>query len=493
MDVGFAKRRNVFGNRTNGSARNGSIPGIETMGIRVNAYGMRLNYWTAFQVLLSVVAGLVVVQLVMRPRVIPMDSQQIPQVSSDGSPLVSQLDRLDAGSGSIDSLSPLAPGTGGLMDPGSQQPGLGQLSQGGELFPGTVIPADKANEPPPLPPGTGGNTPTGLADYGAGSELTVNLLPPDSALPGADEINVGDWKLIEKLNTTWPPPEQLKKIVEKEQNPNAPQRFMVAAVSCNFLDMTDNWISSLEAIGIFNYLVVALDEEAYRRLKEVRPEHVVQSPFRAISESPTYGSEGFATVVRSRPLLLAYLLHTGYQVLYSDVDTFFTANPFNDMDPEMDICGPSDSKLDQPPLLTWEDKHNICTGLLYLRPSAATFELLARWNLRLERGFRRLNQGSFNNALRDMGFMVEDVEPTIKVKVLDKDAFPPGFMYFGNEYWQHLNEWQPMRSAVMIHNNYAQKTDNKVHRFRDFDLWYPTLNLENCLAEEARRLRRRRL
>mmetsp|Transcript_6408 Transcript_6408/g.19386 ORF Transcript_6408/g.19386 Transcript_6408/m.19386 type:complete len:541 (+) Transcript_6408:192-1814(+) len=313
---------------------------------------------------------------------------------------------------------------------------------------------------------------------GGTEKIEVELKPKDDLLPGFESYDSENYEEIPSLTYEWPPRGLLEKVVNSAYNGKAPKRFMAAAVSCNFLDVLDNWLASLDRIGLTNFIIVALDNEAYKRLKAVRPDNTVLSPFLAISNSATYGTEGFATVVRSRPVLLTHLLRAGYPVMYSDVDIVYNSNPFDEVDDSYDINAPTDSSLKSPVEMTSLDKRNLCTGLLYLKPTANIMELMGRWNARMIRGYRRLNQAPFNWALRDMGFLSD--KERVTVNVLEKDAFPPGFMYFKNPYWVSLAEYKPTRSPVFVHNNYAAQTINKIIRFKDFGLWNPTGALEKC-------------
>lgn len=322
--------------------------------------------------------------------------------------------------------------------------------------------------------GSGGELPSkGIIDRQDGRESSGTSEEDDlkelSVLAANKSLNSDNWEPIPVIRN-WPDKALIDKVLEPFGGPDVRKQLLVAAVSCNFLDMADNWLTAVGELGISNYVLVALDDDAYRILHARIPQHTLASPVQANSTSPDYGTDGFASVVRSRPVLLTHLLRTGHDILYSDVDMVFKSNPFKEIPPGFDIVGPTDSYLTEQPHLTERDKENICTGLLYFTPTEASFELLARWNMRLIRGMRKLNQGAFNRALNDMGFL-SNGKARIHVHVLDKDAFPSGFMYFGNELWTHRESWAPSRPAVMVHNNFMQRKSNKVQRFKDFGLW----------------------
>lgn len=59
-----------------------------------------------------------------------------------------------------------------------------------------------------------------------------------------------------RLPATWPDPDLLARVA-------IAGRLVVAAVNCGYLDFVDNWLSSLKALKITNYVLIALDLHAY--------------------------------------------------------------------------------------------------------------------------------------------------------------------------------------------------------------------------------------
>ena len=97
----------------------------------------------------------------------------------------------------------------------------------------------------------------------------------------------------------------------------------------------------------------------------------------------------------------------------------------------------------------------IITGFLAIKDTAATRELLKKWNQVLTTR-PQLNPPAFNRAIIEQG-------PNILQLPLSRTHFPSGDLFF---------DQQRVRHTVVVHNNFIIGFDNKVARFKRTGLWF---------------------
>ncbi|SPQ98680.1 unnamed protein product (mitochondrion) [Plasmodiophora brassicae] len=288
-------------------------------------------------------------------------------------------------------------------------------------------------------------------------------------------------------SSVWPDPDLLSRVA-------IAKRLVVAAVNCGYLDFVDNWLASIQALGITNYILIALDMHAYKTLMGAYPDHTILSV--TVSESTQnqaqpdpnareYGSAGFGNVVRSRPEFLLPFLRQGYTVFYSDIDTFWLGNPFDEIrQGEYDAQGPTDGHPSAPD--DRQDASNICTGMLYLEATYPTIRLLEKWSSLLIQTNAEVNQAPFADALATLVRGDESGHTQkIRFNVLERDAYPPGYMYFKKDArWTSMHTYKPKRSPVIVHANWVVGKNKKRQILQEKGLWKPTGKLLPCRVDQ---------
>ena len=204
-----------------------------------------------------------------------------------------------------------------------------------------------------------------------------------------------------------------------------------------------------------------------------------------------YNSTMFNRLTARRVKKILTLLRENRVVVHVDVDVVLLKNPFvyfasllhqhslgNDDGGgggdrrrlgEFDIAAAVDEEARTP-----TDDPILCTGMLVLRPTAATKDLVSRWADAVEAPGDEQDQTAFNRLLHPVAewpSMLErqrpqDREPGVRVHLLGADEFPPGQLYF--------NEWRTRSdrgSVVAVHNNHVSGLGRKIARFRREGLW----------------------
>ncbi|CAI5506065.1 unnamed protein product [Closterium sp. Naga37s-1] len=176
------------------------------------------------------------------------------------------------------------------------------------------------------------------------------------------------------------------------------KEVIVGISNINIRAMLETWFTQIQRAGIKNYLVVALDDMT-RQLCESRGVPVYQQEAK-IADTQKDGGDNHA-ISSSKFHLLRDFLVLGYSVLLSDIDIGFLQNPFegNHLYRDSDVEGMTDGfsnataygyddVLDDPALGWGRCSHSMRifvfnSGLFYIRPTAASIELLDRVAMRL--------------------------------------------------------------------------------------------------------------
>jgi hypothetical protein len=96
-----------------------------------------------------------------------------------------------------------------------------------------------------------------------------------------------------------------------------------------------------------------------------------------------------------------------------------------------------------------------CTGFFLVRPeffSKQVIDKSIKW-LKSHTGFPN-DQHAFQNSCKST--------PIIKITTLSREEYPNGKIYFN----QKIQD-----KARMVHSNFLRTTDEKVQRFKEYDMW----------------------
>ena len=117
--------------------------------------------------------------------------------------------------------------------------------------------------------------------------------------------------------------------------------IILVTVNTGYLDFFRNWLHYYRRLGLGMYLVIAEDRAAFQTLyddpdmnlkgrvlyagddERVRDIGNISDPETAFN----FRTAGFSATVNRRPVYMQSILHLGYDVLYSDVDTIWLQDP----------------------------------------------------------------------------------------------------------------------------------------------------------------------
>ncbi|XP_038044160.1 UDP-D-xylose:L-fucose alpha-1,3-D-xylosyltransferase 1-like [Patiria miniata] len=226
-----------------------------------------------------------------------------------------------------------------------------------------------------------------------------------------------------------------------------------------FLDMTENWLASIRRTKTCpNITVVAEDQKAYQYLsnRKLAGVHVLQTQSGLASTNKlVFNTNEYKKFVNKRQRYILKFLEGGWEVLFTDVDTFWLRDPFPFLRGNFDLAMEQDNYRKVKP-----NDRNYCAGFVYFRPTERTLKFVREW-IRYMAEDKKLkpDQVVMNHLIRTKKV------PRLQVRVLNWDRFPNGKLFF-NETWRRERS-----DFVVVHNNWIVGHDTKVERFRNLNMW----------------------
>jgi rhamnogalacturonan II specific xylosyltransferase len=273
----------------------------------------------------------------------------------------------------------------------------------------------------------------------------------------------------------WPPSKLIDSLLADAVVPSSIQtkegirRVVVAACNGDLVDFADNFANSLLSLSITNFLFVPLDRKAYEILSEAYPEHTlpILPELEFSVENAHYGTAEFKMLTSSRPFFIRPILQKGYAVLYNDVDIVWQQNAWDIIDERDTVDDTSKASLDA---VLWKDGYyQICTCMMYFKPTPENISLLQEWENEINTStVANHDQDAFAKVAADQGFPHHGgVKEKTRVYVNDLQ-FPSGQDYS----WDKVTP--DNKKAVIVHNNYIVGSDDKRIRFATAGLWNPS-------------------
>lgn len=170
------------------------------------------------------------------------------------------------------------------------------------------------------------------------------------------------------------------------------KELIVAVANSNVKDMLEVWCSSIQKIGIPNYLVVALDDGIEEFCKSNGIPVYKRDPDENVDSIGKSGGNHAVSGLKFR--VLREFLQLGYSVLLSDVDIVYLQNPFHHLYRDSDVESMTDGHnnrtaygyndvFDEPAMGWARYAHTMRiwvynSGFFYIRPTLPAIELLDR-------------------------------------------------------------------------------------------------------------------
>ncbi|XP_038061661.1 uncharacterized protein LOC119732270 [Patiria miniata] len=232
-------------------------------------------------------------------------------------------------------------------------------------------------------------------------------------------------------------------------------KVVLTTTNAAFLDFTDNWLESIKRTGACpNITIVAEDDVTLtyytKRLTDYPGLHVVRTDSGVTSSKPLiFDTPIYRHFVNKRQRYIQEYLHNGYEVLFTDVDTYWFRDPYPFFEGNFDLAVEEDIS------------RFYCAGFVYFKPTNRTLKFLQDWIQFMESDTRLKPDQEVMNKLIEQRKV-----PRLKVRVLDSKHFPNGKLYSSRE-WRGYHK----RDVVVMHNNFIIGHDKKLERFHNYGLW----------------------
>jgi len=135
------------------------------------------------------------------------------------------------------------------------------------------------------------------------------------------------------------------------------QTLIVTFCNYEYIRIALNWITCLQKVNVYSYLIIATDEEAFDALTNKKA-NVIYSPGNLPKRSGTGWKWRFQTI--------SNLLNSGFNILHSDLDAIWLKNPLDLIDDESDIIVSMD-RGGWPPKTFEKLGFTMCMGWIYLK------------------------------------------------------------------------------------------------------------------------------
>jgi len=237
--------------------------------------------------------------------------------------------------------------------------------------------------------------------------------------------------------------------------------IIMTVVTSGFIEMTMNLVCSWQRLSVQpSALFIALDHSSARQLR-TRGFLVYEYDDRQATMALDYGTLQYQLLMLKRTFVVRHLLRLGYDVLVVDNDSVWLENPLPLL---AYVRGFGADAVAQP-----EADGRACLGFILVRASPAS---VAGWDFVArdlsQRMVRAARKGCFENIDESDQVVFMELVQTGKlvVSVLSADHFPWGAKFFA------LNPSASYPGVVVVHNNYIIGKQQKIARFRRFNLWF---------------------
>ncbi|XP_072016265.1 uncharacterized protein [Amphiura filiformis] len=242
------------------------------------------------------------------------------------------------------------------------------------------------------------------------------------------------------------------------------QFTIVTSTNAAFLDFTENWLQSLDRIGLrYNVSIIAEDAVAYRFLSTAYRNANIQVFATSNNFSSTkalqFLSKEYKALVNRRAEYLLNFLEKGWDVLAADVDAYWFRDPMEIFKSTYDVYD------------LWvsigADETRPCPCLMYLKAKPNVIQMVKDWSSRLKRLDGKENdQQALGQVLRQYKIGNQEKGRHVMVAELDKNLFPTGEVFFKPSWWLVHG-----KRVYVAHANRIGNHDKKVAMFREYKLW----------------------
>eukprot|EP00960_Hanusia_phi_P047056 758187-Hanusia_phi.AAC.2 len=254
-----------------------------------------------------------------------------------------------------------------------------------------------------------------------------------------------------------------------EAHSNAKKQIAITFSNSGYLNYCLNWLHHVRNVGVENYLIFALDAEAYDSLKgEANVFYDPRLDEGKIERRATdFGSDPFKKIVHLKPTLTLRVLELGFHLLLSDADVVWFKDPFS----VPEVVGShlnlmSDAHFEY---AMGGTPYFVNSGFAYMSPHPATIAFMKEVVRLLASRPDKMDQDAYNTAISNWERRTS--EP-LTFSIMDPARVSNGWVYFMRMLGQRSGA-----DLVAVHNNWADGQGDgnthvqKVYRFREHLLW----------------------
>ena len=259
-----------------------------------------------------------------------------------------------------------------------------------------------------------------------------------------------------------------------QQSKSSNNTIIFAVVSHGIRDMVMNfYFTAILKNNLTNLLFIAFDEEICAFIDKRVPDNTVTCHYVNLSLGSTevsqFGSSDYLAQIHCRLGLVLDMLTHGYTVLLVDVDIVFIQNPSPYLKAKCDqtqcdlLMQDNYKKVDS--MNDTGHRQIINGGFIYVRPSTDSIRLYSD----IVEDVKNQKKAFHDQHLLQKHMRRLSDRGNLKAVFLDRTKFPVGTKGL---YFDKLTCRSPTHtSAIIVHNNYLFRMNDKALRFKDCGLW----------------------
>ncbi|XP_022089110.1 UDP-D-xylose:L-fucose alpha-1,3-D-xylosyltransferase-like [Acanthaster planci] len=234
--------------------------------------------------------------------------------------------------------------------------------------------------------------------------------------------------------------------------------ILLTTTNAGFQDMTTNMLESIRRVRICpNITIIAEDEQSYKYLtdKVASPGVHIQKTDSGVMTSDRLRVYGrvYIQFVKKRARYILNFLNKGYDVLFTDVDTFWFQDPFPDFRGNFDIA----MRQEAPPSSLTPV---FCNGFGYYRATENTLAVVREW-------VRLMSTTHKKTMDKDvLNLVIKNRKPAVRMKSLDSVKYPDGRV-FRDKGWVKKRA----NTTVVLHLSSVFGHNSKLKKLKDNGLW----------------------
>ncbi|XP_022097421.1 UDP-D-xylose:L-fucose alpha-1,3-D-xylosyltransferase 3-like [Acanthaster planci] len=253
-----------------------------------------------------------------------------------------------------------------------------------------------------------------------------------------------------------------------------PGVVMLTTTNLGFMDMTLNMLESIKRTGVcVNTTIVAEDKKCYQYLsKRAEGDPAVRVVLTNLGETTskeilrTQRRQYYALFNKRQEYFLG-LLERGYEVLFTDADTFWFRDPFPYFKGDFDM-----SMIDpRSPYPTRSERAHYCAGFAYFKPTKVTIQFVKAWIQEMR------NNDKAKKLVADqsvMNYLLHEDKPVhVNVQPLDTNIFP-----WGPKFYELLAK-KANYPTVVMHAASIRGRAAKVAKFKSSNMWLVNITISD--------------